>query len=73
MSVPNCAHLSLIMWVVCQNNTLRGYDIDDNMVTVTAMMIKFVIARGYNLQERSHGLIGMHHTLCTRTAMCVNF
>ncbi|XP_064388219.1 uncharacterized protein LOC135336386 [Halichondria panicea] len=53
--VPNCAHLSLVMWVFCQNSTLMAYDADDNPVTV---MMKFVIARGFNLQERSHGLIG---------------
>ena len=59
VSVPNCAHLSLVMWIICQNDTLRGYDIDDNLVHARATMLKFVIARGFNLQERSHGLIGI--------------
>lgn len=59
VAVPNCAHISLVMWIICENSTLQSYDINDNPVTAMVLMMKFVITRGLNLQERSHGLIGM--------------
>ena len=66
MSVPNCAHLSLVMWIFCRNRTLTSYDSDDNPVVTEATMMKFVIARGYNLQERSHGLLGNYTITYTK-------
>ena len=58
MSVPNCAHLSLVMWMFCRNSTLMAYDSDNNPVVTETKMMRFVISRGYNLQEKSHGILG---------------
>eukprot|EP00731_Ephydatia_muelleri_P017036 Em0010g134a len=57
VSVPNCGRNSvqLVMWVVCQNNELTDPVTGS---TVTAAMIKFVVARGLNLSPQSHGIIG---------------
>ena len=56
ISTPNCdSDITLVMWTICQNNTI----IDPfTYVPFRAQMIKFVIARGINLNESSHGLIG---------------
>ena len=45
ISVPNCNNINLVMWVICE---VRGEQ----------SMIKFVVARGFNLNPTSHGLIG---------------
>ncbi len=45
ISVPNCNNIDLVMWVICED---RGEQ----------SMIKFVVARGFNLNPTSHGLIG---------------
>ena len=45
ISVPNCENVDLVMWVICE--VRRGQP-----------MIKFVVARGFNLRPTSHGLIG---------------
>jgi len=37
------------MWVFCQNGTFG---------TFRPPMIRFVIARGFNLNESSHGIMG---------------
>ena len=60
IAVPNCQELDLVMWVICERNTFWSSQLDANGVEVTfeADMIKFVIARGFNLQETSHGIIG---------------
>ena len=55
ISVPNCADLDLVMWVFCTSGrtmdpfTLEYFSYD---------FIRFVIMRGFNLIEESHGLIG---------------
>ena len=66
VSVPNCGRnsIQLVMWVVCQNNTLTDPVTGNSIATP---MIKFVVARGLNLNPESHGLIG---TL--RTLVCVH-
>lgn len=57
ISVPNCNETStLIMWTICQNNMLT--DPFDPDVQFSVQMIKFVIARGFNLNASSHGIIG---------------
>ena len=45
ISVPNCNNVDLVMWVICE-------------VRSSQPMIKFVVARGFNLMPTSHGLIG---------------
>ena len=57
ISVPNCAELTLVMWVICENRTLDNPD--QPGTTITANMIKFVVMRGLNFGHRqSHGLLG---------------
>ena len=57
--VPNCQDIDLVMWVFCLNNTFWSReDADGNEVTFEAEMIRFVIARGFDLDERSHGILG---------------
>ena len=53
IAVPNCEDNDLIMWVFCQTGTFES----GNM-TFNAAMIRFVIARGFNLAETSHGILG---------------
>ena len=45
ISVPNCENVDLVMWMICE--VRRGQP-----------MMKFVVARGFNLRPTSHGLIG---------------
>ena len=49
ISVPNCASISLVMWVICEKSNIEGQDID---------AIKFVVMRGLNFGRRAHGLLG---------------
>ena len=49
IAVPNCEDQDLVMWVFCQTGTFG---------TIQSPMIRFVIARGFNLNESSHGIIG---------------
>ena len=60
IAVPNCQDLDLVMWVICQRRTFWSSQLapDGTEITFEADMIKFVIARGFNLQETSHGIIG---------------
>lgn len=60
IAVPNCADLDLVMWVICESRTFWSSQVDSDgqEVTFNAEMIKFVIARGLNLQETSHGILG---------------
>lgn len=57
VSVPNCNSTShLVMYIICQ----RNLSVEDPWggQNFKASMIKFVIARGINLNENSHGLLG---------------
>ena len=57
VSVPNCNETStLVMWTICQNNVLSNPF--EPSQTFSAQMIKFVIARGININESAHGIIG---------------
>ena len=57
--VPNCADIDIVMWVQCINTTfLSTLSTSENDVFFHAPSIRFVIARGLDLAERSHGLLG---------------
>lgn len=57
ISVPNCAELTLVMWVICERRTLDNPDIPGTQLT--GDMIKFVVMRGLNFGHRqAHGLLG---------------
>ncbi len=57
--VPNCADIDLVMWVQCVNTTFWSRtSTEENEVIFHANNIRFVIARGLDLAERSHGLLG---------------
>lgn len=58
ISVPNCDKQQLVMWVICENGSLQSYNPESDGMVFQARMIKFVVARGFNLQETSHGIIG---------------
>ena len=57
ISVPNCADTMLVMWVFCKDGqvedpvTWEFFDVS---------FIRFVVMRGLNLGETSHGLIGKY-------------
>ena len=62
VSVPNCNGTShLVMNVICQRNLtlLDPFTYEPSKVD----MIKFVITRGKNLNENSHGLMGKHKSI----------
>ena len=60
ISVPNCAELTLVMWVICERRTLENPD--QPGTDITADMIKFVVMRGLNFgHRRAHGLLGNFH------------
>ena len=57
VSVPNCNSSShLVMYIICQ----RDLSVEDPWggENFKANMLKFVIARGINLNKNSHGLLG---------------
>ena len=58
ISVPNCDNQKLVMWVICENGSLQLSNSDSDRTVYEARMIKFVVARGFNLQPTSHGIIG---------------
>ncbi len=54
VTVPNCdQRVKLVMWVSCQEELLMG-----EIGEFPVRMIKFVVARGFNLQPTSHGILG---------------
>ena len=53
IAVPNCEDNDLVMWVFCHTGTFQNGN-----TTFNAPMIRFVIARGFNLAETSHGILG---------------
>ncbi len=59
ISAPNCQDLDLVMWVFCERTELRGYpELGEPDIVVNVSMIRFVIARGLNIRESAHGLLG---------------
>lgn len=58
ISVPNCAEITLVMWVTCEQQQL--VDPHDAESILTLHMIKFVVMRGLNFGHRkAHGLLGI--------------
>ena len=56
VAVPNCAELSLIMWITCETRTLQD---PYREVEIVADMLRFNVMRGLNFgHSDSHGLIG---------------
>ena len=53
IAVPNCEDHDLVMWVFCQTGTFKNGN-----TTFEAPIIRYVIARGLNLAETSHGILG---------------
>ncbi|CAI8023710.1 hypothetical protein GBAR_LOCUS13830, partial [Geodia barretti] len=55
ISVPNCGDTMLVMWVFC-----RAGQVEDPVTWdyFDIRFIRFVVMRGLNLNEQSHGLIG---------------
>lgn len=58
IAVPNCGDQDLVMWVFCQNRTFWSTISSDPEQTFVAEMIRFVISRGFSLEETSHGILG---------------
>ena len=57
ISIPNCGDTMLVMWVFCKDGQV------EDPVTweyFNISYIQYVVMRGLNLNERSHGLIGKH-------------
>ena len=57
ISVPNCSPSSLVMWVYCKNGSMADPDPASD-VRYSFSFLRFVVMRGFNLNENSHGLIG---------------
>ena len=55
ISVPNCADTVLVMWVFCRSGRVED---PVTWVYFNINFIRYVVMRGLNLNERSHGLIG---------------
>ena len=53
--VPNCANIDLVMWVFCMNGQTED-SVTEEIFNFN--FIRFVVRRGLNLAEESHGLIG---------------
>ena len=71
VSVPNCNGSShLVMNVICQRNLTVLDPFTDK--ASKADMIKFVISRGVNLNENSHGLMGTF-SFCVFESKCCLF
>lgn len=57
VSVPNCnSTTTLVMYIICQRNLSVWDPITD--AKIQANMLKFVIARGININENAHGFLG---------------
>ena len=55
IAVPNCADNRLVMWVFCMDGITEDPYTWKNF---HFRMIRFVVTRGLNLDEESHGIIG---------------
>lgn len=56
LTLPNCADTSLVLWIVCESHHVKHPITETDFGRVD--MLKFVVARGLNLKEYSHGLLG---------------
>ena len=55
ISVPNCADTMLVMWVFCRDGRVED---PVTWVYFDVSFIRYVVMRGLNLNEQSHGIIG---------------
>ena len=53
-SVPNCDNTDLVMWAFCTSGRIE----DSNWNYHDFDFIRFVVMRGLNLAEESHGIMG---------------
>ena len=59
ISTPNCQDVDLVMWMFCKQMTLKGEPERGEMnITVNVNVLYFVVARGLNIREKAHGLLG---------------
>lgn len=65
ISVPNCqSRASLVMWVSCEKQEFFSRtraNADGSAVVFEGFAIRFVITRGLNLRDTSHGILGKSH------------
>ena len=59
IAVPNCADRQLVMWIFCTSGLVEDPVTWDYY---RVQFIRFVVMRGLNLNEQSHGIIGMSTT-----------
>ena len=55
ISVPNCGDTTLVMWVFCKSGQIQD---PTTLAYYPINYIQYVVMRGLNLNEKSHGLIG---------------
>ena len=55
IAVPNCADNQLVMWVFCSHGQVED---PVTWVYYNITFMRFVVMRGLNLNELSHGIIG---------------
>ena len=68
ISVPNCGDTMLVMWVMCRNGSV------EDPVTweyFNINFIRFVVMRGLNLNDHSHGLIGNDSVFPSYYSICL--
>ncbi len=59
IGVPNGQNMDLIMWVFCDEGLFTGDpEFGEPDITIAVPMIRFVIARGLNIGELAHGILG---------------
>ncbi len=62
IAVPNCGSVrGLVMWVMCKSQTFWSTsrtNPDGTELTFQGDAIRFVVARGLNLRETAHGILG---------------
>ena len=64
IAVPNCENRNLVMWAFCQDASFSVPGVG----RMQTQMIRFVISRGFALNESSHGILGKsNHQLDIRT------
>lgn len=57
VSVPNCGDTKLVMWMFCKNGMMPD---PTSNASYPVNFIRFVVMRGLNLDQKSHGLIGQN-------------
>ena len=55
ISVPNCGDTMLVMWVFCKSSQIQD---PTTLAYYPINYIQYVVMRGLNLNDKSHGLIG---------------